>query len=537
MKKKFYLNRKIGIDSTLFYMDKMINANNIPYKTFAYAAIEYLKTREKQQVDLVFFKDSITKYLPKIPITKKNYSILFDIHILLGNTSKRRGLTKTALNNYSKAENYALAAKDIERTIKIKGNIALIYQDMEELNEALLKSKEKSFLIETNKEKLGSKYYINKYKTALNIGAIYATLFKKDTLKRQYADSSLHYYNSVLKNNNFKQDSYYYGRIYYGIGTIYSLKKESSKANFFLEKSLHIFQNYKSHSYLYKGHYNVGVNYYMASDLKNAKSNFLKALHIKNDTLLDYNYMHINNYLSKIYLIQKKSDSANYYLNSFLKAYNKISTREKQQFKEAYKAAKEINFAKKISALNKNNNKKAFYYKITLILLIIILIFSSAFVFKNIKEKKKTKERLNDLLTRISSEEKEFTSANDIKIKDEQHQQIIKGLYKIEEKLYFLKDDFNLYNAAKKIGTNTTYLSKVIKEYKQMSFSDYTNELKINYIINRLSKDKKIRAYTTQAIGEIGGYKNAKSFTRIFKKYTGITPYQFIEKIDKEITI
>ena len=31
------------------------------------------------------------------------------------------------------------------------------------------------------------------------------------------------------------------------------------------------------------------------------------------------------------------------------------------------------------------------------------------------------------------------------------------------------------------------------------------------------------------------GYKNAKSFTRIFKKYTGITPYQFVEKIDKEL--
>ena len=97
-----------------------------------------------------------------------------------------------------------------------------------------------------------------------------------------------------------------------------------------------------------------------------------------------------------------------------------------------------------------------------------------------------------------------------------------------------MKDDFNLYNAAKKIGTNTTYLSKVVREHKKMSFSDYTNELRINYIVDILTNDKKVRAYTTQAIGEIGGYKNAKSFTRIFKKYTGITPYQFIEKIDKE---
>ncbi|WGH77097.1 helix-turn-helix domain-containing protein [Tenacibaculum tangerinum] len=87
------------------------------------------------------------------------------------------------------------------------------------------------------------------------------------------------------------------------------------------------------------------------------------------------------------------------------------------------------------------------------------------------------------------------------------------------------------------MGTNTTYLSKGIKEWKQMSFSEYTNELRINYIISRLSEERKIRAYTTQAIGEIGGYKNAKSFIRIFKNYTGITPYQFIEKISKENSI
>lgn len=68
-----------------------------------------------------------------------------------------------------------------------------------------------------------------------------------------------------------------------------------------------------------------------------------------------------------------------------------------------------------------------------------------------------------------------------------------------------------------------------------MTFSEYTNELRIKYIVEKLNTDKTIRAYTTQAIGEIGGYKNAKSFTRIFKKYTGITPYQFIEKIETEL--
>ncbi len=539
LKEKFYLNRKIGVDSSLYYMNKMLNTNIASYKTFAYSGIEYLKTREKKFVDIQFYKDSIEKYLPQISKTEKNYTILFDIHILLGNTNKRRKLIKAALHNYIKAENYALQSNDIERIIKIKGNIALIYQDMKELNKAIKETKETLKLIEENKKELGKKYITNKYKTALNVGAIYATLYKNDIKNDQYADSSLSYYNSLLINKEIKLSPYYFGRIYYSLGTVYSLKKEYTKAGYFLDKSLAIFNKNKSDSYLYKGYYNAGFNYYMANDIEKAKQSFLIALRVKKDTLLDANYMNMHNYLSKIYSKQQKNDSANYYLNTFLKINGKVFLRDKQQFKEAYKVDKETSFDKEINKLTNDNSKKTYYYNTIVIGLTILLSIISFIVFKNIKEKIKTKKRLDELLDKISKKETikgvNPIHTSNLSIKDEKHQEIINGLLKIEKKLYFLKEEFNLYNAAKKIGTNTTYLSKVIKEYKLMSFSEYTNELRINYIITTLSNDKKIRAYTTQAIGEIGGYKNAKSFTRIFKNYTGITPYQFIEKIDKEL--
>lgn len=533
-KKKFYLNREIGVDSSLYYMNKLLLSDNIAYKTFGYAAIEYLKVREKQSIN-ISFKDSINKYLPKIAKTNKNFPLLFDIHILLGNSNKRRKLIKPALQNYITAENYALLAKDIERTIKIKGNIALIYQDMEELHKALNKAKETLELIEVNKEILSDRYYSSKYKRMFNVAAIYATLYKNDNTQNQYADSSLYYYNAILKTKEFNLNSYYTGKVYYGMGTIYSLKKEYSKASSFLEKSLELFKKSSSQSYLYKGYYNNGYNYYMLDDLEKAKLNFLTALSIKKDTVLDQNYMYMHNYLSKIYSKQNKIDSANYYLNTFLNNYNKVSLREKQQFKEAYK----VGFDQKIKELKEDSTQKRLYYKTIVIGLTAIVIFISFLVIKNSKEKKKAKKKLDELLSKISKKEnlseKPFSLSNDLKIKDEQHQQIIKGLLKIEEKEYFLKEEFNLYNAAKKIGTNTTYLSKIIKDHKKMTFNDYTNELRINYIIKVLSNDKKVRSYTTQAIGEIAGYKNAKSFTRIFKKHIGITPYQFIEKINKEL--
>lgn len=537
-KEKFYLNRKIGVDSSLYYMNKMLNTNIASYKTFAFSAIEYLKTREKQFVDIQFYKDSIQNYLPKISETKKNHTILFDIHILLGNTNKRRELIKPALENYIKAENYAIAANDIERIIKIKGNIALIYQNMGELSKALNQAKKTLSLIEKNKDFLADKYQLRKYKTVLNVGAIYTTLLD-NTMNHQYADSTLFHYNSLLKDKNIQLSSYRYARIYYSLGTVYTLKKEYSKASYFLKKSIALFKKNNSFSYLYKSHYNIGYNYLMANNLEKAKKSFFSVLQIKKDTLLDTKYVNTHKYLFEIYLKQNKNDSASYYSNRYHKLLNLASTKENKQIIGAVKVDAENNYNKKIDTLTKNTTKKTYYY-ITIILgLLLALVASIYLIIKNTKEKKETKKRLSELLNKVSKNEKlkdkNFSLPKNLNIKNEQHQQIINGLLKIEDKLYYLKEEFNLYNAAKKIGTNTTYLSKVIKEYKKMSFSEYTNELKINYIVNVMSNDKKVRAYTTQAIGEIGGYKNAKSFTRIFKNYTGITPYQFIEKINKEL--
>ena len=70
-----------------------------------------------------------------------------------------------------------------------------------------------------------------------------------------------------------------------------------------------------------------------------------------------------------------------------------------------------------------------------------------------------------------------------------------------------------------------------MKNYKNCSFNDYTNELRISYLINEIINDKKIRNYTVQALAEFVGYKNGTSFSKIFKEKTGVTPFQFIEKL------
>ena len=109
--------------------------------------------------------------------------------------------------------------------------------------------------------------------------------------------------------------------------------------------------------------------------------------------------------------------------------------------------------------------------------------------------------------------------------------QILEGLKKLEEKEYFLKQDCNSYNVAKKINTNTSYLSKVVNSHYGKNFNTYINDLRINYTILRLKNDVFFRSFSIQAIAEEVGYKSADSFTKYFKKDTGLNPSFYIKNI------
>ena len=118
-------------------------------------------------------------------------------------------------------------------------------------------------------------------------------------------------------------------------------------------------------------------------------------------------------------------------------------------------------------------------------------------------------------------------------IKDETVADILEKLIKLEEKRQFLRQDFTLHNVAKKLKTNTAYLSKIINSELGKSFSTYANELRINYIILELKNNAKLRSYSINAIAEEIGYKSPESFTKYFKAATGISPSVYIKKINE----
>jgi YesN/AraC family two-component response regulator len=193
--------------------------------------------------------------------------------------------------------------------------------------------------------------------------------------------------------------------------------------------------------------------------------------------------------------------------------------------------------------------QKEFNFKKNLnigIVFILVLLVAGLvlMLLRNIKKKKLAEQKVDDLIdeykkNKINAGKNGIVNQEPIKnptavISIEKENEILDKLMVLEKKLDYLKPDITQQSAAKKIKTNTSYLSSVVNNYYNKSFSEYLNELRINYAIKEMISNATNRKYSTQAIAESVGFKNAVSFTKSFNKRTGVTPVQFIQGLEKD---
>lgn len=183
------------------------------------------------------------------------------------------------------------------------------------------------------------------------------------------------------------------------------------------------------------------------------------------------------------------------------------------------------------------------------VILFIILVFCYRRYCKNEREHKEKLlilfNKINDFALRKRQQENElFISENNngrrdfpddatFTLTDERINDILEKLKKLEQQKYFLRRDCTLHNAAKKLKTNTAYLSRIVNNELGKSFSSYINELRMSYIISELKSNSRLRAYSISAIADEIGYKSPDSFSKYFKEATGISPAVYIRKIEK----
>ena len=95
-------------------------------------------------------------------------------------------------------------------------------------------------------------------------------------------------------------------------------------------------------------------------------------------------------------------------------------------------------------------------------------------------------------------------------------------LDEFELKKQYLNSNITIQSLSEAFKTNSKYLSKIINEYKNKTFIQYINDLRIEYALDNLYNDNKVRRYTLHALSIQYGFKNAEAVSTALYKKTGI---------------
>jgi len=155
------------------------------------------------------------------------------------------------------------------------------------------------------------------------------------------------------------------------------------------------------------------------------------------------------------------------------------------------------------------------------VIVVIIVAFSLALLMFMRLGRKIGSDRA--LQTKVQSSQ---YSTLDLNLK----QRLLLELCKFEENEGFLENSISLSSLSQIVGTNPSYLSKVINSEKGKSFSKYIKGLRIAYTKERLTKDSVFANYSLKVMAEESGFRNYKSFSRAFEEISGEKPSEYLNR-------
>jgi AraC-like DNA-binding protein len=195
-----------------------------------------------------------------------------------------------------------------------------------------------------------------------------------------------------------------------------------------------------------------------------------------------------------------------------------------------------------IKSLQEDKSKS--YWSIGFLILIVLAM--AGFSFYQYKVKKSYRARFEKIMqtnaekaeTETTQQEVDVFEANKSKtesigINENLINQILKKLADFESTKGFLEPNITIQTLSDVFATNNKYVSKIVNIYKQKTFIQYINDLRIDYALTSLKEDSRLRKYTIQALAIEFGFNNAESFSAAFHKKTGIKPTYFLKQLEE----
>lgn len=538
-----------NFDQGLKYVDQMLKSSNNKHLAFANAAASYLYQLKGDKVKSDQEYNKALKCLEKMPDSEDKKRINSYLYNYKGLTEWQRGNFSKALENYQEGIKLSTEIGDVVQIIKMKGNIALLNEEVGNYQLSIKILRQNDKFLDQNESLYEKEQFQNgKSNMYTNLGNSYEGYYMKNRKKAYLLDSAAYFYKKAISYSQNFADNKVVSKL--SLGNIYLMKKDYESAEkVYYDVAFYAKQN-NDEKLFQLANYNLGDLYYSIKKYDKALV-FLKkvdSISLKNKTT-GSSFFKSNYIQAKIYNLKNESELAYKHSKIYLDAYEKYEGKLRDEAVEVnYKLGVE-NLGGEMLIIQEKYKYEVFWNKALKVFYVLLVVGIVFLLIKNIRDKNRAHKKMNALIEEFKANlekkenapvEIEIPELEDVALKKEnanlsideaKENKIVEKLLALEEKLEYLNADFTLSYVAKKVKTNTTYLSYIVNKRFGKSFSEYSNELKINYVINQMITNHLYRKYSTQAIAESVGFKNAVSFAKSFRKRTGVSPAQFANNI------
>lgn len=456
-------------------------------------------------------------------------ALLFKNHNLRGNIISEKENDLDAIDEYLIAKKYSLKSGDPMHLIIVSTNIAYVKKIHNDHKEAINIYKETLTLL---KEMDNSEKEFNEIVILMNLADTYLRIKNKKDAE---------YYNNLALE---KCSETKYPNAYFPLmmnDAIIDFQKGNYDETILSSKKVKAyFLSVSNEDQLVTPYFYLGKSYYKQEKFEDAILALEKVNTIINKKKINFSDIEeANKLLIFCYNATGKTTKVTEAFTEYSELDEKNDSLDIEVLRSIHEKHDKADLKNKITVLDnfgqQQKSRANLWYSISTILVLSLLLFF--FLYR--KKQQQAKKRFQELLQTIDTLEHSKAESQPAKtttsvITDESVLEILEGLQTFEEKEYYLRQDCTLGFVAKKLKTNTSYLSSVINTYKEKTFTSYLTELRINAALIRLKNDRKLRSYTIKAIAEEFGFKRQETFSKAFKAQTKMLPSHYIKSINNQ---
>lgn len=481
------------------YLYRMLGIYNFAIKSYIAALNYFEKVNDKDMVAWIYLDIGNLYYLQK-------------------------DKSSIAIEHYEKAVALFTELGETQGVIVASNNIGLIYKDRKEYDKALqyfYKDAELCKKINDPEDHVLALSYI---------GQVYLLKKKNDSAKK--------YFDKGFELSTAKKLKEWIAYSYDNYASIDQARKHTEKAIANYQHALELY--YETDDKL-----NIATVLQKMSNVYAQDKNYVKAidyslqaLEVAEQNKLISSTFDILPVLANYYDETKDHPNAFYYLNRYHHLKESDIVRNQQQVQEEYEKDirnKEKELFEKEQALKDSEiSQQRFLIYFSLLGFLVFLCLFAVILLRN-RQLKDSYQHLFDNsvelikkdqeLQEIKKKEKYATSL----LSDEANTVLYNSLLKlVEEDRIFLNNKLTIEDVAKKLNTNRTYLSQIVNEKTGTNFNNFINKYRVQEAQICLLNDE-IKAYNIEGIAQTVGFSSKSTFNGAFKKFTGLTPSEFMQ--------